>query len=574
MVTYAQLRSLKPEDFEQDADDWHKVSSAAGDAMDRLKDDIAAKMRESLKGEACDAALSRLMRLGENFQYTQSECGLIRTALNDLARDLRAAKKKLNDAVEDAVSAGFTVAADGSVQWVAEDVPVPLLPEQSVSPGSPRPPLLSGSPGIDPKQAEAEEYAARIGQALSEATTADQTWSPVLLRLKAKNTLEITEADWMDASDDMEAVREAVGSDVNVKDIPDGISVQENAEWWKSLSQDERDDYVALYPASIGGLDGIPAVVRDDANRFLLQETQGRTTLELEAHLAREPDRSRVRQSTWERWDAEREALEKKLKGMSDIEKRFSRTGKDGLPEAYLLGFDPKDDGKVIIATGNPDTAEHTAVYVPGTGAELGRVNGEMRREANLWRESDAAADGPVSTITWIGYDAPDDPGYDAPFPNYAERGAPDFNRFLRGLDATHEPDVSSHKTVVAHSYGSTLVGLASQVGEFSADDVVFAGSPGVRVGRAEDLSVPEGHVWNQEAEWDLVPDIGRYSHGHHEFRWWGMAHVVPSDDEFGAQQMTTDTTGHSDYWEKGTQSLRNQAAVVAGDYTEVELEK
>ncbi|MBM9503183.1 hypothetical protein [Actinacidiphila acididurans] len=44
------------------------------------------------------------------------------------------------------------------------------------------------------------------------------------------------------------------------------------ATWWKGLSPDERRAYVLLYPQLAGGLDGLPATVRDDANRLTLDE--------------------------------------------------------------------------------------------------------------------------------------------------------------------------------------------------------------------------------------------------------------------------------------------------------------
>ncbi|GAA1679125.1 hypothetical protein [Streptomyces yatensis] len=44
----------------------------------------------------------QLRKLATNFHYTQVECALITTALNSLAYELRAAKDKLDAAVEDA----------------------------------------------------------------------------------------------------------------------------------------------------------------------------------------------------------------------------------------------------------------------------------------------------------------------------------------------------------------------------------------------------------------------------------------------------------------------------------------
>ncbi|MFJ1802680.1 alpha/beta hydrolase [Streptomyces sp. NPDC088180] len=255
---------------------------------------------------------------------------------------------------------------------------------------------------------------------------------------------------------------------------------------------------------------------------------------------------------------------------MKSIQERFDSTGTKGLPEAYLLGFSTEGNGRAIVANGNPDTADHQAVYVPGTTSNLGSVGGDINRMVELWRVADGASGNEsVSTITWLGYDAPQSIVKDAAFGHYADDGAPAYNRFLDGLDASRTDDSDPHRTAVGHSYGTTLIGSAARQDDLNVDDVVLAGSPGVQVSKAEQLDVPEGHVWNQEADGDVVPDIGRFGHGGTD---WDGAWIIPSDPLFGANQMTTDTEGHSDYWKQGTESLRNQGLVVAGRGDEVEL--
>ncbi|MDT3396094.1 alpha/beta hydrolase [Streptomyces sp. B1866] len=269
--------------------------------------------------------------------------------------------------------------------------------------------------------------------------------------------------------------------------------------------------------------------------------------------------------------------LQAGLKGMQAIRDRFDETGRHGLPEAYLLGFDPKKDGRAIIATGNPDKADHTAVYVPGTGSDLSGIHGSLERTKNLWQAAAPLAHGQsVSTIAWLGYDAPDDVLKDATFSHYANDGAPAFNRFVDGLHASHEPGSAGHTTVVGHSYGTTLIGSAARQGDLHADDVVFAGSPGVQVDSAEAMDVPKGHVWNEEAGSDSVPELGREFHSGNQ---WEIKDgriimraigVIPSDEEFGAVQMRTNTSGHSEYWKEDSDSLLNQARVIAGRYDRV----
>ena len=45
-----------------------------------------------------------------------------------------------------------------------------------------------------------------------------------------------------------------------------------------------------------------------------------------------------------------------------------------------------------------------------------------------------------------------------------------------------------------------------------------------------------------------------------------------PVDWSFGGQRITTEgASGHSDYWNPGTESLRNQAYIVTGNYEQVD---
>ncbi len=359
---------------------------------------------------------------------------------------------------------------------------------------------------------------------------------------------------------------------------------RDNAAWWKGLSPEEQAAHLALNAARVGALDGLPAETRDEANRMVLAQSRAHVELEL-AKIPPEPTRyspnpygtypAVIQNPDWSKWDekyGERFAqLKKSQGGMNSIQERFDATGTKGLPEAYLIGFSTEGNGRAIVANGNPDTADHQAVYVPGTSSNLGSVGGDINRMANVWRVATDEADGAsVSTITWLGYDAPQSIVKDSPFSHYANDGAPAYNRFLDGLDASRAVESEPHRTAIGHSYGTTLIGSAARQGELNADEVILAGSPGVQVSKAEQLDVPKGHVWNQEADWDVVPDIGRFGHGGNDR---DGVWLIPSDPVFGANQMTTDTSGHSDYWNENTQSLRNQALVVAGHGDEVKLE-
>ncbi|MGH3326043.1 MAG: alpha/beta hydrolase, partial [Streptomyces sp.] len=234
-MTYAQLKDVQPAQFDGAADGWRKVSSAAGAAMDRVNNEIAAKLRGELRGQAVDAALTRLRRVADNFQYTHDQTNMARSALSDFAEELRAAKRKLDGAVADAQGAGFSVETDGSVKWTAAD-----------------------SSHEESKKTEAQGYADRLSGAVRDATTADGTCTGLLNRLKARNDLTVTDADWADSGRDRAAAREALGDDVRREDIPKDKSPRENAQWWRGLSPEEQADFLALYPDAVGALDGLP----------------------------------------------------------------------------------------------------------------------------------------------------------------------------------------------------------------------------------------------------------------------------------------------------------------------------
>lgn len=593
----ATLKAFEAAEYEEAADAYRAAGDMAETAKDKIENRISAGMRDPLEGEAATAAENQLKGLSRNFEYVRAECGLVSTALNGFAHDMGAARRKLMAALEDARAAGCTVGADGSVTYPAGgDAVDGKVPDGGTVRGSGGP--TSGTAAAlyrqaaaahpNPHYGKALDFANRIAEALGEATEADAKWAPKLRALKADDDLTVSHGDWKNVQADTVGVRDAAASYLDsLPQPPKGGDPKDNAAWWRGLTPEERSTWLSLQPALLGDLDGLPATIRDEANRVVLHEQWAKTQLELNT-IPKPPANEwtwttagltplrvhTVEYMAWYREHGERYlALQNSLRGMESIQKRFDQTGDRGLPEAYLLGFSTEGNGRAVIANGNPDTADHQAVYVPGTGSNLGNVNEGVDRMVNVWRvAADKSAGESVATITWFGYNAPQDVVKDAPFSHYANDGAPELNRFLNGLETSHSGDSPPHRTVIGHSYGTTLVGSTARQGDMNADEVVLVGSPGVQVPKAEQLDVPKGHVWNLEAERDPVPDIGRFGHGgsDEEGPW-----TVPSDQRFGANQMVTgDIEGHSDYWKEGSASLLNQGLVVAGRGDDVKLEE
>jgi hypothetical protein len=602
-MDYTTLKALKPSEYSDAADGYRRTSDMASASKDRIENQIAAAMQKDNEGEALDAALKQLRELGENFHYVQVECGLAAAALDGFAYDLEAAKRKLEAAVEGAQAQRLTVHSDGSVSYPPggeqTDGKLPAGGTVTGLTDSVASAVGRQAANVDPNPYHllARDYANQIATAIEEATEADEKWAPKLRALKADDDLTVSDRDWADASSDTEGVQTAgKGYLDSLPQPPKGGDPKANAEWWKGLTAEEQAAWISLQPDAVGKLDGLPATVRDEANRIMLDVTRGKMQMELNS-IPKPPLNewtwisaggypSKVHTDEWMQWHnkyGERyDHLTKSLKGMESIGNRLDATGKGGLPEAYLLGFSAEGNGRAIVATGNPDTADHQAVYVPGTTSNLGKIGGDIDRMTELWRQTQQATpDASVSTITWLGYDAPQELVKDSPFEHYAYDGAPAYRQFMDGLDVSHSGSTEPHRTAIAHSYGSTLVGASAQTGDLNADDVVFAGSPGVKVGSADEMDVPKGHVWNEEADGDPVPDIGRWGHGGSQWKLGGGWFLVPSDEVFGANQMNTHAEGsgptgtagaegHSEYWNRGTTALKNQALVVVGEYGDV----
>ncbi|MHB9859444.1 hypothetical protein [Streptomyces sp. YIM S03343] len=377
----ATLKNLKPSEFEQAADGYRATSDMAGAAKDEIDNVIVAGMNESLKGQALTAAIRELKKLSANFHYTQTECSLASVALNGFAYDMDSVRKKLLSALDDAAARKFTVNPDGSVTYPegqpangVEEPPKGGSVSGATDPTAQAVERQSANLDPNPHHAEALAIADRIAAALNEATEADSKWEPKLRALKADDDLTVSNRDRTDAGSDTSGVSKAAEHYLDsIAPPPKDGDPKANAEWWKGLTPEQREAYLALHPKDVGRMNGLPAEVRDEANRTVLDETRAQYQLDLDA-LPPEPTSKytwittargpvEVYTDEWISWNSKygdrTAALQKVLKGVDAIQDRFDRTGQKGLPEAYLLGFDPKgeDDGRVIIANGNPDTA-------------------------------------------------------------------------------------------------------------------------------------------------------------------------------------------------------------------------
>ncbi|MFD4692787.1 alpha/beta hydrolase [Streptomyces sp. NPDC058463] len=492
-LTWAALRDLKCAELEGAADGWGRASNRADAARDRIDKQLLNGLRDTQQGEAADSAVARLRQLSRNFQYVYTECGLLRTTLNSLAHEMKAQQRVLADALDDAAALKFTVHPDGSVTYPAAGEGLidgkPLRGGTASSGGLPGLLAPSGLVAPNPNTAKAQDIADRVAGAVRAAAEVDWRYAGILRRLKAEEGLKVPDATWKDAAGDAAAVRDAARSYLR-NGIPQDATPAERHAWWAGLTQEQREEYLAVYPDRIGNLDGIPAVDRDAANRDNLQLLIGKLE-------GRDDDRSVTQ-----------------LAGLREIDRQLQAAPKPGEPPMFLLGISDEGNGRAIVSYGNPDAARNVSTYVPGLNTSLD----EDFAKNDLKRALDTAKgaryhDPSSAAIVWLGYDAPQAPdglrSLAVSGEESAEAGGRSLNGFMSGMLATNESG-DPHFTAIGHSYGSRTVGAATQNdgGIPGVDDIVLVGSPGVGVDRAEDLGVGKGHVFVGAAENDVVTKL------------------------------------------------------------------
>jgi len=227
-----------------------------------------------------------------------------------------------------------------------------------------------------------------------------------------------------------------------------------------------------------------------------------------------------------------------------------------------LLFFDPSGDGRIVEVIGDLETARHVAVLVPGVGNDLSSYERTLRVDALHLAER--LGDTDTAVVAWLGYDPPDTV-VGAISRGPARRGTGALGDFVERLG-------SAHTTVIAHSYGSLVAGLAAREGVLAPDELVFIGSPGVGADNAADLGLPSSTtVWSGLTPFDPIqlarPDCMDPSLRCATDLVFG---TDPHNPMFGAKTFATGHTAlwsaHSAYYRTGSLSLDNLARIVLGE--------
>ncbi|GAB4049121.1 alpha/beta hydrolase [Catellatospora paridis] len=573
-VSYALLLAADPARWAEGAAAWRRLSRGLDDHHDDLAGQLARQDQAWHGGTAAVAARESGSALVRRLATAPPALLEVDQLLWRHAERVRALQRRLAEALSAVRGTAVQVSADGQVSIVVPDVPrggpAGTPGGQGAVPESPG--QVPGGRGHVPAEFAGRAAASPRGGA-----------GPVSLSGRTPGASEVALA--MQVSAEIEAVvREARASDEETArrlialakaagqgwtgtavSLPARGTPADVARWWAGLTEAERAWLVGAKPEELGRLDGVPAAVRDRANRELLDRELDRLRDAVAAH----PPEPGARQ---------------RLTALTGLAERLDQ----GPTRAYLLRLDPSGDGRLVVALGDPDGSDNVATYVPGVGASLDRFAGEVDRAAAVQaRASALAPDATTATVMWLGYDPPD--GVDAMSERAALAARDDLGSFQTGLAAAHE-DGPARLSLIGHSYGSLAIGVAEREGTVLADEIVALGSPGMGVDSAADLG-HAGHVWASTTSNDIVlfasskGELALNALGGPGFVLAGSAAdavvrgnadlwhgVDPSSEQFGARVFaaapgTDPFDAHAAYFHEDNPALQSLAEIVTGEH-------
>ncbi|MGV0656571.1 alpha/beta hydrolase [Mycolicibacterium thermoresistibile] len=536
-VTIPQVEAANPEGLTQAGHDIGRSANVLGErisAQQRTLDDLRAHWQ----GTASDAAIAKATVTLHRMQRMQDSMTNLQSVLETGGGQLSRSCANILSTVGQLQQQGWQVAPDGTV---------------SIRPGSvlDRAARMSMSNAMKLMQAAAVN-SLTVKTLLAEFDSTDRQVGENVRRTVLG--LDVHPVTWNGDRLPQQPAEET---------IPEGKSAEEVKQWWDRLSDADKERLPREHPDKLGNLDGIPVAARSVANKTVMER-----------------DIARVENATGPVSEQDMIRYRNALK----VREGLTVQAEEADAETFLYVYEPEafdGQGRAALTIGNPDTADNTAVLVPGTGnsVESGWLTSQDITEVY---DQTSKADKSKSTavVAWMGYDAPDSPGD----PRIAEVGLARQGGELMAADVNAlavTNDGDSNVTVIGHSYGSTTVADAAAGYGMQADNVVLVGSPGTDLAKsAADFNLPEGgHVFVGASSADLVTQLGalpQVSIPDTELMV-GLGND-PSVNDFGSTRFKAEVPGlpsplgdHTRYFERGRESLYSIATIASGNGEKLE---
>lgn len=516
-------------------------------------------------GESADAYEARVTKVAAGWGALATAFRAAKTAVEDFASALDAARARAVDAIELWIDADRL---DELARRVSPLGPAPFGGDQrralaGTALRAEARAILAGA--REALSVAAHRTAAALRSAIAEPDLAADEWVALLTgTATASHVMDaLAGADGRSLAAFLQA-RPALGGILSQADPADV------APWWNDLDEVQQDAVVRAIPAVIGNLGGVAYAARDRANRIWLEDQLVSARAELrEAEKLPGHDRI-VDESTY----ADRsEKARTRLAALENID--ASLRDADGLPRQLIsLTDDLPPLGAISI--GDLDSADNITFAVPGMGTTSEGMKEWARASQNIVDQQirvDPARSHAV--VAWVGYETPPVPvhggGFEVMSNELAERGASNLVRDLRSVDAVR-PEVQIN--VIAHSYGTTTASIALTREEAHVNAFVTVGSAGLpaHIDSASDLHADEVFAGQARDVWATDPSggdqwawVGRTSWNHpinpvssgfgaHAFDVAGGGGLTPVTDH---SVTTDDGTG---YLDRRTESLKNVA--------------
>jgi hypothetical protein len=335
-------------------------------------------------------------------------------------------------------------------------------------------------------------------------------------------------------------------------------SARDVSDLWSSMDASSRARLTSSAPRLVGNLDGFPTAVRNQANRAWVKHSIAELTRGLTGVDGR----------------VVAESSQQQLHMLGRVEAALKTPKGKAAPPRSLFSVDDSGSGKAVIVIGDLQTADYVTYMIPGmfytVDGQLGAWTGDaadlysqqVRWLHRLSKADPADANKTVAVVAWMGYQTPDLTNIGSL--DLANQGRDELARDIQALQlqrGEHQP----YTTIVGHSYGSTAALMALTEYDFTVDALALVGTPGSAAQSSHDLHVRGNNVWVGSAAWDPVPSSA----------WFGSDPAAPS---YGAHTMgvggATDvitgaslsqSIGHNEYFDPGTESIRNLALIGIG---------
>ncbi|WP_131333586.1 alpha/beta hydrolase [Schaalia vaccimaxillae] len=405
-----------------------------------------------------------------------------------------------------------------------------------------------------------------VADAIAEATSVDSAYN-ARLKAVANGTYVSTETH--------------LSTSPGLDDRPDSSwSTTEVAMWWAALDVADQKALMAdpFNWELLGNTDGLPAAVRDAANRKRLPGMIDDAQREYDAAKTKWDEISKDFELSSEQMKSYYDAwlkAEERLTELRTVESTLTLSKSSDPLSLLVLDGTSGERLKAAVAVGDVDSAKHVATFVPGMTTNV--TDSLAAYTTDMVRLRKATADNiygvsrsDVGTIAWLGYDAPQSV-LSAAMTQKAHAGANSLTPFLEGMNASRTTSgTDPHLTLLGHSYGSTTSGFAmSQMDADVVDDFIMFGSPGSGVQSVSEYAIDQGSVFvSGVPEGDWVQGVGPdAAFGINPMRLEGVEHL--SNDATGSanyQDFGFDPfRNHSTYLDDDTQTLYDISKVVGG---------